>query len=317
MIWIKRFLFIGLLASLVLATVYFWLDSQQGTLPMDEVARAEAPGTFVSLPDGVTHYVDEGAPDAPVILLIHGGGITGSEVWQNNIPFLKDIGFRVVAFDLYGRGYSDRYPGTYTPALLVNQTRALLDHLGIDSLSAIVSMSMGSMIAIEYIATHKPRVDKLVMIDPAATGDFRPNTLLRVPVVRSLLMTFYWYPKAVEGQRKEFVDMALFNDYALRLRHFMQYQGYKEMTYSTWMNTLNQERLSMLSTLGTPQQLLICGQQDPYFPVGNLARYKEVSPSIDIVQVANAGHMPHYEQPEEVNSVLGRFLSGALRSSLQ
>jgi pimeloyl-ACP methyl ester carboxylesterase len=309
MIWLRRFLLIGLMASIVLATAYFWLDSTQGQLEMDTAARAAAPGKFVELSDGVTHYLDEGPADGPVILFIHGGGITGAEVWRNNIPYLAEQGFRVISYDLYGRGYSDRIDGRYTPKLMVDQVKALIDNLGISKISGIVSMSMGSMIAIEYIARHQPEVGKLVLIDPAATGDFKPNLLLRIPIISNLLMTFYWYPKAIEGQRKEFVDQVLFEDYSLRLRHFMQYEGYKRMTHSTWTNTLNQERLTMLKTIGGQELLLICGLEDPYFPAGNLDRYKEAAPSVQIVQVPEAGHMPHYERPDDVNPVLVDFLA--------
>jgi len=55
------------------------------------------------------HYVDEGDPNAPVVLLLHGQG-TWSYLYRNMIPQLVDAGYRVVAPDYIGFGRSDKLP---------------------------------------------------------------------------------------------------------------------------------------------------------------------------------------------------------------
>jgi len=53
------------------------------------------------------HYVDEGAKENPVILLLHGEP-SWSYLYRKMIPILSDAGFRVIAPDLIGFGKSDK-----------------------------------------------------------------------------------------------------------------------------------------------------------------------------------------------------------------
>ena len=53
------------------------------------------------------HYVDEGPPDAPPVLLLHGEP-TWSYLYRFMIPPLADAGLRVVVPDLVGFGKSDK-----------------------------------------------------------------------------------------------------------------------------------------------------------------------------------------------------------------
>ena len=56
---------------------------------------------------GRMHYVDEGAKDAPPVLLFHGEP-SWSFLYRKMIPILVDAGFRVLAPDLIGFGKSDK-----------------------------------------------------------------------------------------------------------------------------------------------------------------------------------------------------------------
>ena len=64
----------------------------------------------IDLGDGFSgrmHYVDEGAKDAPPVLLFHGEP-SWSFLYRKMIPILVDAGFRVLAPDLIGFGKSDK-----------------------------------------------------------------------------------------------------------------------------------------------------------------------------------------------------------------
>jgi pimeloyl-ACP methyl ester carboxylesterase len=288
---------------------FLFVDSYQEEMVMNDSIRREAPGKVIQLKHGKVHYLIEGNDSADLVVLIHGGGITGIEVWNKNISFLRERGYRVLAYDLYGRGYSDRPKEENTPELFTGQLTDLLTTLKIDEPLHLVALSMGAIVALEYTQDSPERVKKLVLIDPAATGDYRPNPMLKVPIASDFLMTVLWYPRAVENQRKEFVDQQLFNEYSIRLEYFMNFDGYKFTNYSTWMNMLSQNRLdSLKSTLNIPV-LLIYGAQDPYFNSNHAKRYRSKIPSIQIIEVKDSGHMPHYEKPNEVNSLLYSFLT--------
>src|SRR6185295_19058827 len=191
---------------------------------------------------GFVHYSLQGPDTSRLLLFIHGGGITGIEVWRKTIPYFLNQGYRVLSYDLYGRGYSDRPDEEVTPELLGDQVNELIDTLGIREHFDIVTMSMGAIVALDFTAKHLDQVNKVVMLDPAATGEFTPRLLLRIPVVSELVMTCYWYPRAIEKQRKEFVNQPMFEDYTQRLRYFMNFKGYKRVNHATWIYILTQNR---------------------------------------------------------------------------
>ena len=306
----RRIFFRIILAGLVLiSSFYIFLKSNQETEELSEADHARVPGKVVQLAQGVTHYFQGGSDSSGLVVFIHGGGITGLEVWENNLPFFIEKGYQVLAYDLYGRGYSERAQVDYTPELFRDQLSGLLDTLNVREPFHIVTMSMGAMIALDYTALHPEMVKKIVLIDPAATGDFKPNILLRIPLINSVLMTLYWYPSAVENQRKEFVDQELFNVYQERLKYFMNFSGYKYVNYSTWMHTLGQSKIHLLDSIKADSILLLYGEHDPYFPSGNVDVYTSHYPSLQHHAIEGAGHMPHLEKPAEVNSLIHSFLT--------
>lgn len=302
---------LGLLSALfvlVLAAVFFIVSAGQESKIIDAETRQNASGAFITLTHGITHYNQSGPQNGSKLLLIHGGGITGSKVWINNFDYFVNEGYHVLSYDLYGRGYSDRVTTEYTPELLKEQLEDLTTTLDFKDSLTIVSMSMGSMVALDYAIAHPNQVKKMVMLDPAITGEYRANPLLQLPIVSDLLMTLYWYPRALENQRKEFVDQSIFETYAVDLRYFMEFEGYKHVNYSTWMHTLNQNKVQLLEQIPPERLLLIYGANDPYFPAANVERFKTLYPTIQVKEIANAGHMPHMEKPQEVNKLIRNFL---------
>lgn len=300
------------IAGVVILTIAFFItNTLEENQDLNDEARKNAPGQFVQLSQGRTHYVELGPSNGEPVLLLHGGGITGMEVWTHNAQFLADHGKRVLMYDLYGRGYTDRLSGEYTPEVMLQQMEEIMDHVKFPDTVDIVSMSMGSLIAIEYATQHKRFVRTMVMLDPFATGDYHPNRLLTIPVVSSMLMTFYWYPNAVENQRKEFVNQPLFETYAERLRYFMSFEGYKHTNYSTWMHTLNQPKMDLLQKLTPNSVLLLYGANDPYFSRGILELYNKEYATLSAAEIPMSGHMPHYEKPDEVNLMIVAFLDRA------
>ena len=74
---------------------------------LGEDARAGSSGSFVQLSKGLTHYDLSGPFDGKVVVLIH--GICGPfGIWSKIENSLSSQGFRILKYDLYGRGYSDR-----------------------------------------------------------------------------------------------------------------------------------------------------------------------------------------------------------------
>lgn len=301
---------IGLILSIFVVARF-----KQETQPLDEKTCAQAPGLFIQLAGGKTHYQLLGNKENDLLILIHGGGITGMEVWNTNATFLALQGYQVLVYDLYGRGYSDRIRGNYTPELLLDQLDELTKALNLKDSMSIISMSMGSMVALEFATQHPDKVKSLVMIDPAIMGDYHANPLLKFPVISDLLMTLYWYPRAVENQRKEFVDQKLFDTYKIKLEYFMNFNGYKAMNHSTWMYTLTQNKSELLRQISPNKIQLIYGDHDPYFSKVAATKLQALYPTLDQKVIAGAGHMPHMEKPDIVNPLLLDFLTSTSSQS--
>lgn len=124
------------------------------TLTEADVARD------VVTPDFTIHYNEAGAPDAPPIVLLHGGG-PGATGWSNYSPNIEALArhFRVIAPDLPGWGASSEVDFQhYDPTKAVCQ---LLDALHIDT-AAFVGNSMGGHTSLRMATEHPERLTHLV-----------------------------------------------------------------------------------------------------------------------------------------------------------
>src|SRR2546428_8721103 len=93
--------------------------------------------------DGVRiHYQEAGDEKAPPMILIH-GFISSTLIWSDVFLPLAEAGFRVIAIDLPGYGYSDKPAnGSYTIDAQAHAVFGLMDSLGIVK-ATIVGASYG------------------------------------------------------------------------------------------------------------------------------------------------------------------------------
>ncbi len=302
---VKIFLPIGFLTLL---SFYMVLYIHQESEVLTDELRDAAPGKFMELEAGKVHYVYEGADSLNLIVFIHGGGVIGTEVWEaSKIYFLKH-GYRVLAFDLYGRGYSERPDQDQSPLFFQKQLTQMIDGLCITEPFHLVAMSMGAIICLDYFHGQPERVRKMILIDPAISGNHRTHRILNVPVLSDIIMTVYWYPMSIQNQKKEFFEKEQFQRYSERVGYFMKFEGYKKTNYSTWTHLLNQNRMEILCEVDPGQILVIYGGQDPYFNKGQINLFRAGAPMVRMVKVDSAGHLPHYERPDQVNKLIHSFL---------
>src|SRR5919206_4763669 len=98
------------------------------TQELNELTRKEAPGSFIQLTDGVTHYELSNPERDETVVLIHGFSVPYF-IYDPTFEFLTKSGFRVLRYDLFGRGFSDRPDTRYGIDLFVRQLGDLLDAL--------------------------------------------------------------------------------------------------------------------------------------------------------------------------------------------
>lgn len=109
------------------------------------------------------HYTERGEREAPVAVLLH--GITGhARTWDDEGAALA-ARYRVLALDQRGHGDSDPPPDAdYTIATLASDLAAFADALGLATF-ALVGLSLGGRVGIQYAGTHPGRVSRLVVVD--------------------------------------------------------------------------------------------------------------------------------------------------------
>lgn len=307
--YFRWILFLAIGGIFLILALYYYLDRQQEPLLMDSEAQLSAAGKFVNLSHGYTHYRLMGPADGELVVLIHGGMVSGMFAWEKNYRSLLDNGYRVLMYDLYGRGYSERVEVPYTPELYFRQFEELLDSLQVQEPFYLAGLSLGSMPAIDYTARHPEQVKKLMLISPAARGLLKLHPLLEVPLLSDLLMTFYWQPRAVDEQMKEFYKPENFPEYKEALEEMSRYKGYKSSNYSTWIHTLTFNMEEIIREVGkekTPVALVL-GAHDPYITPKEASVYEEMVPHLQFFMVEEAGHVTNFEAPEKVNEIMLRF----------
>jgi pimeloyl-ACP methyl ester carboxylesterase len=103
---------------------------------------------------------DAGAP----ITAFAAHGLTANHTcWEALVEALGPA-VRVVAWDLRGRGDSDKPPAGYSLAAHSADLAALMDHFGVGR-AAVLGHSLGAHIGVWFAAHHPERVDRLVLID--------------------------------------------------------------------------------------------------------------------------------------------------------
>ena len=114
--------------------------------------------------DGVEiAFLDEGEGDP--IVLVHGFASTAAVNWVHPgwVATLTKANRRVIALDNRGHGASTKLydPAAYHSAIMAEDVRALLDHLGLGS-ADVMGYSMGARISAFLALAHPRRLRKVV-----------------------------------------------------------------------------------------------------------------------------------------------------------
>ena len=113
--------------------------------------------------NGVTlHYLEAGAPGAPLVVLAHGFP-ESSWSWRHQLGPLADAGYHVVAPDQrgYGRSSAPRDVAAYGIGALTDDLIALAEHLGHDK-AIYVGHDWGALIVWDLVRLHPERAAAVV-----------------------------------------------------------------------------------------------------------------------------------------------------------
>lgn len=293
-----------------LAAAYFIQDKEK--LVLNPATRKNLSGAFVTLSDGVTHYELFGPEAGPVVVLVHGFSVA-SYAWERNVPDLVQAGFRVLSYDLYGRGYSDRPDVAYTLDLFVRQLDELLTALKIDRPVNLAGISLGGYIAAGYVHQHADRVARLALFAPQSDpmGSDARLRWVTLPGFGDYLFAVYILPAVLVDAEDEFKQYGIpKTDWHARYLDMMQYQGFRRALLSTLRNMPGDPFIEYRAVGQTSiPVLLLWGDQDDTVPIQNSSRLQQAIPQVEFHTLPGAGHPSIYQAPQLVDPLLIQFFS--------
>ena len=296
------------IVALIVALPFF---VEMFRVPMTRARQDRAPGRMADLPGGATHYKWSGPEGGLVVICIHGLA-TPSYVFAATERHLAGLGYRVLTYDLYGRGYSARPRGAQTLDFFLNQLRALLRDQNVGDPLVLVGFSMGAQIASAFAAEEGPRVSVLVLVAPLGfestkAAGFDPWT---APIIGD------WLTRVAGGfaLRRELVEhektATAIPDFEDRQAAETRTRGFLPAILSSRRNAMTQssgEDHLHIQHLGT-RVLAIWGMDDPVVPISAMGTLAELNPDVRHVQIPGAAHSLLQTHPSQIGEALRVFL---------
>jgi len=295
-------------AALIAVALAFGAFSNPETRVLDAAARAEAPGRFIASDQGNTHYELAGPDGGRTVVLVHGFSVP-YYIWDSTSAGLTRAGYRVLRYDLYGRGYSDRPDAAYDGAMYDRQLLSLLDSLRITGPVDVAGLSFGGFATAHFATTHPSRVRALTLVDPVVEPS--DPGVVALPVIGPWLWQSLVVPGMAEGQLTDFLHPENHPAWVDQYRRQMRYRGFGRALRRTALNMASVDfdaLYARVAATGVPV-LLVWGKQDQTIPFTLSDVVRRNIPSVEFVAVDSAGHLPHIEQASLVNARLLAFLA--------
>ncbi|MBW4542598.1 MAG: alpha/beta fold hydrolase [Myxacorys chilensis ATA2-1-KO14] len=262
---------------------------------------------------GLTWFYRDAEPerqnDRPPVLLLH-GLVSQSYSWRQVLPALEEQGFRAIAPDWIGCGYSsmpDRRDFAYTPDTYIEALSQFLKRLGLERMSIVAQGFLGS-VGIQYALRYPEQVERLAIFNaPIAQTAKLPWKIrqMGIPLAGDMMTQD---PLLVDrilegggGYQIDEQDLGIYrrpwiktSDAGRSLLRMIQNLQLKESTaeieagLSHWKQPL----------------LIGWGVRDPWLSI-------EMGKSVDhaeFVELDEVGHYPQEDWHEKVNEVLIPFL---------
>lgn len=282
-------------------------------MPLLSDLRREAGGRYLQLSEGLTHLVDEGHDESPMILLVHGATVPHWE-FDRLVPHLRAAGWRVVRFDLFGHGLSDRPAVRYNFELFLGQALAVMQALRTTQPLTILGHSFGAAIAAGIANECPSAVDRLVLVAPLL--DFMANArwprAFALPGIGGPLMRWVGLP-ALEGRRQRSYAAIGAHDLIPRFVAEARAAGYAEALASMIENRAlgdQRERYRQLRP-DAHEIVVVAGGADRIVPLRDVACVRAMLPQHRYLEIADAEHNLLLTHPECVAAALAPGCGGA------
>ncbi|CAM3383450.1 alpha/beta fold hydrolase [Aequorivita lipolytica] len=119
--------------------------------------------SYLNIKDHKIYFETSGSGQS--LILIHGGYLD-HDIWNNQVTYLNNNGFKTIIFDDLGHGNTRNGREELYGYEIIEQLRT---HLKLGKIS-LVGLSWGAMLSVDYTLKYPQNVDKLVLISPGMNG---------------------------------------------------------------------------------------------------------------------------------------------------
>lgn len=316
---------LGLVALILVLAIVGWLAMRRGEIPWAtlEAKYANAESQWVDLPGGIrAHYRDQGNPDGPVLVLVHGFAAS-LHTWE---PWVQRLGkdYRIVTLDLPGFGLT-RAPDGYqlTPTAFDDTVEGVASHLKLGRFT-LAGNSMGGGVAWQYALKHPDRLEGLVLVDaagfpePSQEGSPIAFKILRNPVGRFLLKDLDTSGVTAQGLRSAFEPNPELATEAMVARYveLARAPGHKDIILGMMSDPAGRRLAdpAQLATIKAPT-LILHGDTDKLISAEAGRKFAAAIPGSQLIIYKNVGHVPMEHIPDQSAADLDAWHKAKVRAA--
>jgi pimeloyl-ACP methyl ester carboxylesterase len=243
----------------------------------------------------------------PPVVLLHGWTMTHA-VWDRQVQELGDS-HRLILPDLRGHGDSDKPLGAYDPDRHAADINALLDHLELPAVT-LIGWSFGGTTAIRIASSYGERIAKLALINAAGpkylagpdSPDGHTEETLQGWLVRERDDVASWRRYCMAAMPREAYD-----------ERFTDWLWIQSMRTPSWAAAPMLEayaRADLRAELNRIQAptLILHGVHDVFCAPEGARRLAGGIPDAELIEFADSGHSPQWEESGKFTNALRRFL---------
>jgi pimeloyl-ACP methyl ester carboxylesterase len=267
---------------------------------------------FAEVDGARVHYQEAGQRTGPPMILIHGFA-SSTLVWSKVFLEFAAKGFRVIAPDLLGYGYSAKPRDfDYTIGAQARMVSGLLDALGLDR-AIIVGSSYGGAIGATIALDYSERVEGLVLV--GAVTNNHPTRYLLMRLFGSPLIGDIFSPLLIgsrlllKRRMKQVYDRHswVLDDQRVEARHQPLRTSATQRAIIRTVRRWDADRIQREAHLIGQPTLLVWGENDTEVPLRFGEQLHHAIQQSRLIVFRECGHLPHEEFPQAFTEVISDF----------
>ena len=307
------------LIGLVVVFILLWLPYFIKTSSLKTISETDIPevGGWAPLVQGNLYYrwYEPEISNNEIVVLVHGFS-TPHFVWDGMKEFLVDAGYKVLVYDHFGRGFSERPSVVYDQDLYVESLKGLLDYQNISQSVHLVGYSMGGPVVGYFTQQYPDSVKSISFIAPA--GFMKEDSVSRIAVM-PVVGDWFWqvfgkwlYFREVRNEATSSDDSVGLSEskFVKKYSVQMKYKGLIEALLSTVrnFNFFNAKRMfDKVGDLKIPT-ITIWGTDDGVVPFAGSSKLMQSIPHSELKIINEGKHDIAYANPSVVGNTILEFL---------